>query len=336
MADYSWEQNRADAARLADMLFAIYSCPRPVVGRIHGDCYAGGLGLAAVCDVLVAAEPATFCLSEARLGLLPATISPYVIRAMGEQAARRYFVTAERFSAAQAKAMGFVHETCAAEAIDAMRRRHRRDAGRQRTDGERACKKLVQDIAGLPSRRAACRHRRPHRRHPRQRRGARGGAELPAEAQARVAGRRRSVSPPDAARRRWPPRWAGRAGCAFTRCSSSPALAGWLGWVDLPGGLKLLREPVDAGRERPMLFVEFFADKIPASTRCGTGVHTLILIPAGAALAASVFGMDQSEVGRLPRPCSVARSPPPATSPRRRRGRRRTRRPSRSRTSACR
>ena len=150
MADYSWAQNRADAARLADMLFAIYSCPRPVVGRVHGDCYAGGVGLAAVCDILVAAEPATFCLSEARLGLLPATISPYVIRAMGEQAARRYFVTAERFSAAQAKAMGFVHELCAAEAIDEV------------VDGivatlvdngpmaTRACKKLVQDIAGLP------------------------------------------------------------------------------------------------------------------------------------------------------------------------------------------
>jgi methylglutaconyl-CoA hydratase len=150
MADYSWDQNRADAAKLADMLFAIYSCPRPVVGRIHGDCYAGGVGLAAACDVVVAAEPATFCLSEARLGLLPATISPYVIRAMGEQAARRYFVTAERFSAAQAKAMGFVHELCAAEAIDEV------------VDGivatlvdngpmaTRACKKLVQDVAGLP------------------------------------------------------------------------------------------------------------------------------------------------------------------------------------------
>ena len=130
------------------MLFAIYSCPRPVVGRIHGDCYAGGVGLAAVCDVVVAAEPATFCLSEARLGLLPATISPYVIRDMGEQAARRYFVTAERFSAVQAKVMGFVHELCAAEAIDEV------------VDGivatlvdngpmaTRACKKLVQDVAG--------------------------------------------------------------------------------------------------------------------------------------------------------------------------------------------
>src|SRR5712672_739629 len=89
MADYTWEENRGDAARLAEMLWTIYSCPVPVVGRIHGDCYAGGVGLAAVCDVLVAADGVNFCLSEAKLGLLPATIAPYVIRALGEQAARR-------------------------------------------------------------------------------------------------------------------------------------------------------------------------------------------------------------------------------------------------------
>jgi len=78
------------------MLWTIYRCPVPVVGRIQGDCYAGGVGLAAVCDVLVAAEGVNFCLSEARLALLPATIAPYVVRALGEQASRRYFITAER------------------------------------------------------------------------------------------------------------------------------------------------------------------------------------------------------------------------------------------------
>ena len=113
MADFSWEENRADAQGLADMLWAIYRCPVPIVGRIHGDCYAGGVGLAAVCDVLVAAEGIHFCLSEARLGLMPATIAPYVIRALGEQASRRYFSTAERFDAATAKALGFVHELVA-------------------------------------------------------------------------------------------------------------------------------------------------------------------------------------------------------------------------------
>jgi methylglutaconyl-CoA hydratase len=150
MADYTWEQNRDDAARLAEMLWTLYSCPLPVVGRLQGDCYAGGVGLAAVCDVLVAAEGVQFCLSEAKLGLLPATISPYVIRAMGEQAARRYFLTAERFDAAEAHRLGFVHEVCPAEVLD-----ERVDAivaalvanGPQAV---KACKRLVQDVAGQP------------------------------------------------------------------------------------------------------------------------------------------------------------------------------------------
>ena len=150
MAGYTWERNRSDAQALADMLWLIYRCPVPVVGRIHADCYAGGVGLAAVCDVLVAADGANFCLSEARLGLLPATISPYVIRAMGEQAARRYFVTAERFSAAQAHAMGFVHEVCAAEALDATVDEIVAALVANGPMALRACKTLVQDMAGQP------------------------------------------------------------------------------------------------------------------------------------------------------------------------------------------
>ena len=150
MADYDWEQNRADAQKLADMLWTIYSCPVPVIGRIHGDCYAGGVGLAAVCDILVAAEGVNFCLSEARLGLLPATISPYVVRAMGEQAARRYFVTAERFSASQAQAMGFVHEVCPLEALDAKVDELVAAVAGNGPMAVRACKTLVQDVAGRP------------------------------------------------------------------------------------------------------------------------------------------------------------------------------------------
>jgi methylglutaconyl-CoA hydratase len=150
MAGFDWEQNRADAKVLAEMLWTIYRCPVPIVGRVHGDCYAGGVGLAAVCDVLVAAEGVNFCLSEAKLGLLPATISPYVIRAMGEQAARRYFVTAERFSAAQAHAMGFVHEVCAAEALDAKVGEIVATLVANGPMALRACKQLVQDVAGLP------------------------------------------------------------------------------------------------------------------------------------------------------------------------------------------
>ena len=148
MAGYSWEQNRADAQALADMLWTIYSCPRPIVGRVHGDCYAGGLGLAAVCDVLVAAEGVNFCLSEAKLGLLPATIGPYVVKAMGEQAARRWFLTAERFSAAQAHAMGFVHECVAPDALDAKVDEIVAALVANGPMAVRACKKLVQDVAG--------------------------------------------------------------------------------------------------------------------------------------------------------------------------------------------
>jgi methylglutaconyl-CoA hydratase len=150
MADYTWEQNRADAQALADMLWAIYSCPVPVVGRVHGDCYAGGVGVAAVCDILLASDAATFCLSEARLGLLPATISPYVVRAMGEQAARRYFITAERFTAAQAHAMGFVHELTSADALDARVADMVAVLVANGPMAVRGCKTLVQDVAGRP------------------------------------------------------------------------------------------------------------------------------------------------------------------------------------------
>ena len=150
MAGYSWAENQADAAKLAEMLWTIWSCPLPVVGRVHGDCYAGGVGLAAVCDVLVAAEGLHFCLSEARLGLLPATIGPYVVRAMGEQASRRYFVTAERFDAAAAKAMGFVHEVVPAAGLDAKVAEIVALLVANGPAAVKACKQLVKDVAGRP------------------------------------------------------------------------------------------------------------------------------------------------------------------------------------------
>jgi methylglutaconyl-CoA hydratase len=150
MADYDWEQNRADAQALADMLWTIWRCPVPVIGRIQGDCYAGGVGLAAVCDILVAADVAGFCLSEARLGLLPATIGPYVVRALGEQASRRYFVTAERFIAVQAQALGFVHAVCALDEIDAKVAELVRGIVTNGPAAVRACKRLVQDVAHRP------------------------------------------------------------------------------------------------------------------------------------------------------------------------------------------
>jgi methylglutaconyl-CoA hydratase len=147
MAGYSWEENRADASRLAQMLWTLYSCPLPVVGRLHGDCYAGGMGLAAVCDVLVAVEGMNFCLSEARLGLLPATIGHYVVKALGEQASRRYFVTAERFDAARAHALGFVHEVVAPEALDAKVDEIVALLVANGPAAVKACKQLVKDVS---------------------------------------------------------------------------------------------------------------------------------------------------------------------------------------------
>ena len=150
MAGYSWEENRADAQKLADMLWTLDQCPVPIVGRIQGDCYAGGMGLAAVCDVLVAVEGATFCLSEARLGLLPATISPYVVRALGQPASRRYMVTAERFSAQRAHAVGMVHELATAETLDEKVDDFVRTLVANGPQAARACKRLVQDVSGAP------------------------------------------------------------------------------------------------------------------------------------------------------------------------------------------
>jgi methylglutaconyl-CoA hydratase len=150
MAGYSWEQNRADAEALAEMLWTVYSCPLPVVGRVHGDCYAGGMGLAAACDVLVAADGVHFCLSEARLGLLPATIGPYVVRALGEQASRRYFTTAERFSAAEAHRLGFVHELAASIDLDAKVDAIVQTLVANGPAAVKACKQLVHDLAGQP------------------------------------------------------------------------------------------------------------------------------------------------------------------------------------------
>jgi len=147
MAGYDWERNRTDARALADMLWTVYRCPLPVLGRVHGDCYAGGVGLAAVCDVLVASDNVQFCLSEARLGLLPATIGPYVVRALGVQASRRYFASAEPFSATRARALGFVHEVVAPDALDATVNGVVAALVANGPAAVKACKRLVQDLA---------------------------------------------------------------------------------------------------------------------------------------------------------------------------------------------
>jgi methylglutaconyl-CoA hydratase len=150
MAGYSWAENHADASKLADMLWAIYSCPVPVIARVQGDVYAGGVGLVACADIVVAVDTAGFCLSEAKLGLLPATIGPYVVKALGEQASRRYLVTAERFSAVEAHRLGLVHEVVTADALDAKVDGLVAAIAANGPAAVRACKQLVKDVAGRP------------------------------------------------------------------------------------------------------------------------------------------------------------------------------------------
>jgi methylglutaconyl-CoA hydratase len=150
MAGFTRAENLADAAQLAGMLRTIYECPKPVVAKVQGDCYAGGMGLVAVCDIAVAIEASHFCLSEVKLGLIPATISPYVVKAMGENAARRYFLTAERFSAQEALRVGFVHQVVAADALDAAVGEIVKALVANGPQAVKEAKRLVRDVAGQP------------------------------------------------------------------------------------------------------------------------------------------------------------------------------------------
>ena len=148
MADYTRDENLADAGQLAAMLRAIYDCPKPTITRVQGDVFAGGLGLVAACDMAVSVDTATYCLSEVKLGLIPATISPYVIRAIGARASHRYFLTAERFNAAEAHRLGLVHEVVAADALDAKVAELTNALVSASPNAVRACKRLVHDVAG--------------------------------------------------------------------------------------------------------------------------------------------------------------------------------------------
>lgn len=149
MTNYSYEENLLDATALANMLHTVYQCPKPVIAKVHGDVYAGGVGLVAVCDLVIASDQVHFCLSEAKLGLLPATISPYVIKALGEQASRRYFITAERFTANRAYQLGLVHELVNIEQLDDVVEKIITTLRSNGSNAVMACKKLVQDVAGI-------------------------------------------------------------------------------------------------------------------------------------------------------------------------------------------
>jgi len=110
---------KAEARRFAKLLYRMHLYPKPLIARVHGPAYAGGMGLAAACDLIVASEEAEFCLPEVKIGLVPAMISPYIVRAMGEQQARRYILTGERLAAREAHRIGLAHECVPAAELDA-------------------------------------------------------------------------------------------------------------------------------------------------------------------------------------------------------------------------
>jgi methylglutaconyl-CoA hydratase len=110
---------KRDAGRFAKFLYEMQSYPKPVIARVHGPAFAGGMGLVAACDIVIAAEEAEFCLPEVRIGLVPAMISPYIMRALGEAQTRRYMLTGERLAAPEAQRLGFVHDCVAASELDA-------------------------------------------------------------------------------------------------------------------------------------------------------------------------------------------------------------------------
>jgi methylglutaconyl-CoA hydratase len=118
MAGYSEAENFQDAMALAELLRTLDGLAKPTIAKVQGAAYGGGVGLVACCDIAIAAETATFRLSEVALGLIPAVISPYLVNAIGERQARRYFLTAERFTAQNAQRIGLVHEVVSPEALD--------------------------------------------------------------------------------------------------------------------------------------------------------------------------------------------------------------------------
>lgn len=147
-ADASPEDNLADARQLAELMRVVDTCPKPTLARVQGAAFGGAVGLVACCDIAIAVPQARFSLSEVRLGLIPGAISPYVVRAIGQRAARRLFLTAERFSSEDALRYGLVHEIAAPETLDEAVQRCLSDILAGGPEAIAAAKKLAVDMAG--------------------------------------------------------------------------------------------------------------------------------------------------------------------------------------------
>jgi methylglutaconyl-CoA hydratase len=151
---FTREENQRDAQAVSSLLRSVEDCPLPVVGRIHGAALGGGAGLAAACDIAVAEDGTQFGFPEVRLGLVPAVISTYVLPRIGSGAARRYFLTGERFGAAEALRLGLIQEVAPAGTLDARVSAIVADILKGGAGALRAAKKLLRDLAGLPREKA--------------------------------------------------------------------------------------------------------------------------------------------------------------------------------------
>lgn len=150
MVDYSFDQNISDANILAKMLRSIRECPKPVIARVHGAAYGGGVGLVAASDMAVAIRGAAFCLSEVKLGIVPAVISPFVLEKIGPGAARRYALTAERFDADEAKRLGLVSEVVdTPEQLDEWIGEVTKNILANGPSAVAACKNILSEVAGV-------------------------------------------------------------------------------------------------------------------------------------------------------------------------------------------
>lgn len=150
MAGYSRAQNLSDAAALAEMLRVLNDLPKPTVARVHGNAFGGGVGLIACCDIAIGAVEASFALTEAKLGLVPATISPYVVESIGARQARRYFLTAERFEAAEAYRLGLLHDIVPQSQLDDRVNEMLAPLLVAGPNAQRECKALIRAVAHKP------------------------------------------------------------------------------------------------------------------------------------------------------------------------------------------
>lgn len=150
-AGYTETQNREDALKLADMLHSLYTLPQVTVACVYGAALGGGMGLVSCCDIVIAEKDSKFALSEVRLGLIPATIAPYVLRAIGERQARRFFQTGERFDGAKAHEVGLVHRLAERpEDVEYLLHATLKEIAANGPQAMRAAKKLCLDLAGQP------------------------------------------------------------------------------------------------------------------------------------------------------------------------------------------